>query len=207
MSKRFIVRSLFVATALAFVVGILPAPLVLAYEDEDAASTTSSSEDKTSEEERSTTLKSGVEARDENRGNRLSTTKLRLCQARKTSIGAIMKRGTVRGDNQLKLFNAIFQRVQTFYAKQGNVLAHYDELVSAVTAAQSKATTDITVLKGMSGTFDCNSEDPKGDAAAFKTATKLVAEDLRAYRSALKDLISGVKSVQPKAQRAEGGQQ
>jgi hypothetical protein len=85
--------------------------------------------------------------------------------------------------------------VQDFYAKKGKISATYEDKVAAVNAAKVTAEADVKALRGLTK-FDCTGSDPKGDGAAFKAALDKANDSLKAYRTALKDLIKDVKAAQ-----------
>ena len=51
-------------------------------------------------------------------------------------------------------------------------------------------------VKADSVTFKCDGTDPKGAVSSFKDALKSEIAALQAYRTSVKNLIVGVKSVQ-----------
>jgi hypothetical protein len=188
--------------------------IVLAYEGEDeTTNTTTIAEDENKEDsgdDKSDGLKERLqefkEKRQANRQNRLAANKLRVCEQRKTRITNIMNRAVTRAERQLNLFSTIAERVKTFYTEKGRVVANYAELVAAVDAAKAKAEADIAALKDLEP-FACDSDDPKGQAEAFKLALTTVRKDLKDYRTAVKNLIVGVKSANSAAtgDSEEGG--
>jgi len=125
--------------------------------------------------------------------HRLAEARLKVCQRRHGNIMAIISRSHQRAQNQLDLFATIASRTEAFYAAKGKTLSTYDALVASVDTAKAKADASLAAVPT---TFDCNGADPKGDADAFKAALKQEMIDLQAYRKAVKDLITGVKSVQ-----------
>ena len=142
------------------------------------------------------------EERQANKQERLEANKLRVCEQREAKIKAIMTRSITRAEKQLALFDKIAERVKGFYVDKGRTVANYDELVAAVDAAKAAAEANLETLKNLEA-FDCDAEDPKGNAEAFKLALKSINSDLKDYRAAVNNLIVGVKS----AQSQEGGEQ
>lgn len=126
---------------------------------------------------------------------RLSKTKLNACAKKTKHVNQVMNRITERATAQLAVFTKISDRTQAFYVSKGKTVAGYGDLVDTAAAAKQNAVTDITALKAV-GAFTCDSADPKGSVEAFKTKTKLVVTDLKAYKTAVKNLIVAVKSVQ-----------
>lgn len=125
---------------------------------------------------------------------RLEAARLNLCTNRQKEITSIMTRSITRAQNQTTLFSSIAERVKAFYIKKGKTLATYDSLVAAVTAAKTQAAADLATVKA--DTFSCDSNDPKAQAAAFKADLKTLTQAIKDYRTAVKNLIVGVKSVQ-----------
>jgi len=128
---------------------------------------------------------------------KLAEAKLKVCERHQEAIKTIMLRGHQRAQKQITLFTTIAERTEAFYTSKGKTLSNYDELVASVNSAKAQAETDLAAIPT---TFDCNGSDPKGDAQAYKTALEKERTDLQAFRTAVKNLIVGVKSVQGDAQ-------
>lgn len=163
------------------------------------------------QEQSATAQTQAAEAR-ENAKTKLTEAKLKACQARTKAITTIMKRHNDRGARILEVFTTISERTQAFYAERGTTLSNYDELVANVDAKKAAAEAALSHTQESSSAFSCEGDDPKGAANAFKDGLKARNEALKAYKSAIKDLIAGVKSAQgttssTEAQNNEGGQQ
>lgn len=141
---------------------------------------------------------------------KLADTKLRACQNREKAINNIMARIADRGQKQLNLFTTIATRTETFYTNKGKVLSNYDVLVADVNAKKTAAQTTVDAIKSDSVSFKCDGTDPKGVAAGFKTDLKAEITALKNYKTSVKNLIVGVKSVQgttsSSANSTSGGQ-
>lgn len=141
---------------------------------------------------------------------RLADAKLKACQKREKAVTNIMTRMGDRGQKQVDLFTKITDKTQAFYTKKGKTLSNYDALVSDVAAKKVAAQTAVDTTKASVTEFKCDGTDPKGAAAGFKENMKAQNEVLKAYKTAVKDLIVGVKSVQGSTTSAEnstGGEQ
>jgi putative heme degradation protein len=142
---------------------------------------------------------------------RLADAKLKACQNRQTAINNIMSRIASRGQRQLDVFNKIAERVEAFYTSKGKTLSNYDALVADVTAKKAAAQTALDAVKTSSVAFKCDGTDPKGAAASFKDELKSEIAALKAYKTAIRNLIVGVKSVQgtttSTTNKTQGGQQ
>lgn len=130
--------------------------------------------------------------------HRLKDNKLKVCKNREKNITTIMTNHVERANKQMEVFMKITDRVEKFYQEKGKTVANYDELVAAVDTAMNKAQTDIDALKDFH--FSCDSTDPKSTATEFKTAIQTEIKDMKAYKTAVVNLIKAVKSAQGEEQ-------
>lgn len=126
----------------------------------------------------------------------LATAKLKSCQNREKAITNIMTRISDRGQKQITLFGTIATRTETFYTSKGKTLTSYDALVADVNAKAIAAQTAVSTISSTSTGFSCDGSDPKGFVTAFQSSLKSEIAALQAYRTSVKNLIVGVKSVQ-----------
>lgn len=124
----------------------------------------------------------------------LAAAQLKACQNRESAISNIMSRIDTRAQNQINLFSTIATRVENFYAKQGKVLNNYSQLVAAVNASKAQAESDFGTLKTNSS-FSCTANDPKGMVTTFQGYLKTEISDTQNFKTAVKNLIVGVASV------------
>ena len=127
---------------------------------------------------------------------RLTDAKLRVCQNRQAAITNIMTRISDRGQKQLDLFSGIATRVENFYATKGKTLSNYDTLVADVKAKQAAAQNSVDKIKSSSTSFNCDGTNPMGIADSFKSMLKIEIASLNDYKTSIKNLIVGVKSVE-----------
>jgi hypothetical protein len=127
---------------------------------------------------------------------RLQDAQLKRCEAKQKAITNIMARISDRGQKQLDLFTTIAGRVQTFYTEKGRTLDNYDALVADVEAKREAAQAVVDEIKDADTTFDCSGENPKGVVEGFKTSLKEEIAALKEYKTAVRNLIVGVKSAQ-----------
>jgi len=163
--------------------------------------TSTTQEDRTTAietEKKSTTQEDRTKAdeKKEEVKTRLAETKLKVCQTREKVITNIMSRVSTRGQKQVDLFTKIADRTKAFYVEKGKTLSNYDSLVANVNSKKTAAQSAVDAVKSTSTEFKCDGTDPKGVAATFKGGLKAQDEALKAYKTAVKDLIVGVKSVQ-----------
>lgn len=137
-----------------------------------------------------------AQERREAAGGRLESAKLKVCQKHEKVINKIMARISDRSSKQLDIFTKISDRTQAFYEKKGNIVSDYDALVAKVDAKQTAAETAVEATKNTSTEFNCDGDNPRGVVAGFKESLKAQNAALKEYKTAIKDLIVGVKSAQ-----------
>lgn len=146
--------------------------------------------------ERQSTAQTNAATRAEAIKTRLADARLKACQNREKVITNIMSRIGERGQNHLNLFSTIADRTEKFYVSKGKTLTNYDVLVADVDAKKAAAQTEVDTVKSTVVEFKCDGTDPKGVASSFKEELKAEIKALQAYRTSVKNLIVGVKSVQ-----------
>jgi uncharacterized membrane protein YqiK len=206
MKKTFLKHGLLVGVMAVSVLTVVP----LTAGAETADSTTNQATRETAQKEieaRREAAKAKLEAqREEARAKheaqreatktRLADAKLQACEKRQTVISNIMKRISDRGQKQIDLFSGIAARTQAFYEKKGKTLSNYDALVADVAAKKESAQDAVAMIAAHGTEFDCNSEDPKGSVTSFREHQKQAIAALKEYKTSVKNLIVGVKSVQ-----------
>ena len=142
---------------------------------------------------------------------KLSEIKLKVCKKRETSVNNILTRISDRGQKQLDLFSSIATKTEAFYASKGKAISNYDALVADVNAKKAAAQTEVDSIKSNSVTFKCDGTDPKGAVSGFKTVLKAEISALKDFKTAVKNLIVGVKSAQGETsstdKTSKGGEQ
>lgn len=197
MKRTLLKRNLFVAVAvlgLAFTIPVI-AQAIPAHAQEA----------QTKAEERQETMRTNAEARKAAAQTRLADAKLKACQNREKAITNIMARLSDRGQKHVDLFSAIAERTEVFYTRKGKALANYDTLVADVAAKKTAAQAAVDTVKSTSTEFTCDGDNPKGVAATFKENLKVEFEALKAYKTSVKNLIIGVKSVQGTTSSTDNG--
>jgi len=180
---------------LVAVVGLTVPAIARAVETDETTRT------QTTEAEREK-LEQSQQNRIDDRKQRLSDAKQKLCEARKERITRSIKRVSNRGERHLKVFATITDRVTTFYKNKGKTLLNYDMLVADVATKKTAAEAAVRATAAYENTFDCSGDDPKGVLKSFRTTVAAQREAMKKFRTAIKNLIVGVKSVQAEEVRS-----
>ena len=132
----------------------------------------------------------------EQKKDKLKEDKLKICQGRESRINDSMSRAASRGQEKINLFTKIAERTEAFYVLKGKVLTGYDDLVAALNSQKVAAQAAVDTVTAGSDDFKCDGDNPKGTANLFKLDIQAMNNALKDYRTAVKNLIVGVKSVQ-----------
>ncbi len=195
--KKVSIIGLTLSACLIFSVAALPAYAENSASSHDSSRTESARDVSTAEGSSGADSTSDAsEAAKTNAQNRQAEAKAKQCDRRQVVVNKITAHIAERGQKQLDLFTTIATRVEVFYTKSGKTLSNYDELVAAVNTAQASAQQTVDGIKSTTITLKCDGTDPNGAGASFKTALKSEIQTLKDYRTAVKNLIVGVKSVQ-----------
>lgn len=120
--------------------------------------------------------------------------KTAACEKRKAGIEARTAKVQLRAERQIAVFDKIAARVKAFAEEHDRKPANYEELVAAVETARAAAVEGAAEME-VTQAIDC-AVNPKGDITAFKASLKKEIAALKAYKTSIKNLIVGVKSVQ-----------
>ncbi len=110
------------------------------------------------------------------------------CQNRQNAVKTIISRLDTRISNQMSLFTAIAGRVENFYSKSNNKVANYSQLLANISTTSSVLRTEYTTLQTNS-TFSCSFSHPKAIVDSFLGDLKTTLSDLKAYKTAVQNLI------------------
>jgi len=130
----------------------------------------------------------------------LNDVQKKVCQQSENRVQNMFSNMNKLGDSQLAFMNTINERVQNFYKISGLAATGYEDAVAEVTKTQQAAQEQVQATTQTSSQYGCDKEDPKGTAQQYKTQVKSEINALKEYRTALKNLITVVKS-------SDGGQQ
>ena len=187
--KHIFKHSLLVAVVVLTVSGAVPALAV-------GQQPSRAQEAQQNAQTRQETAEANAEGRKEAAQTRMADTKLKVCENRQKAITNIMARMADRGTKQLAVFTKISERTQAFYASKGRVLSNYDALVADVNTKQAAAEAAVEIVNNASVDFSCDVTNPKAVVASFKEKIKAMNAALKEYKTAVKNLIVGVKSAQ-----------
>lgn len=134
---------------------------------------------------------------------RLDSAKLKVCENREAKIEKTMTNLQKRGENQVAVFDKIYERLKKFYTDKGYNVANYSVLMSDINAKRLSVQTVMSEISGMDKDVKCASDDPKAPVQAFRTKMKDLITKLKEYRTSIKNMIVAIKSAQSTATKTE----
>lgn len=141
-------------------------------------------------------IKAEREAAKEERVKKLDANKLKVCQRQEEKVTNVLKRASNQGTKQLEVFKKIADRTQEFATSKNLTAENYAVLVADVEAKYDVAKATMEGISSSSSEFSCEGDDPKLFLSSYRTAHKEKTEAMKAYKTAIKDLIVAVKSSQ-----------
>ncbi|HXH04911.1 MAG TPA: hypothetical protein VNI82_00610 [Candidatus Nitrosotenuis sp.] len=146
----------------------------------------------TTVQERKQEIKDRVTTMREEVKVKLTDKRLQACEARQEKINAIVSRSTAQSTKHLGVFQKIEERVTDFYASKNLSADNYDSLLATVEEKESAAVAAIAVAKETK--FDCATTDGDKPGSVIKDLMRTQHQALKDYRTAIKDLMVGVKT-------------
>lgn len=123
--------------------------------------------------------------------NTLDATRRKACQERKIAIARIFTNATNKGETALLRLMNIQARLEDFYASKHLSSADYTALVTAASAARTKAKAALGNIKEVN--FTCDSANPEAAGRTFQAGSKALTSALQEYRNTLKKLITAIR--------------
>lgn len=144
-------------------------------------------------------IKERASASAEKRKERLSEARLKVCEARQKNISNRIKNMQTRAQNIHKAHEKVYALVDKFYTEKlvpnGYTLSNYEDLKAEVAANKANVTTLLESAKTTGEEFDCESEDPKGQADAFHEDMKALVEANKTYKDSIHDFVKAVRDL------------
>ncbi|MEK7059572.1 MAG: hypothetical protein AAB971_02340 [Patescibacteria group bacterium] len=117
------------------------------------------------------------------------------CESHKQGLTTKFSRISANSQKIKDHIDSVFTKAQAYQQAKNLHPDNYDALVATATNAQAAAATSITTLKNLTPTIDCNNESTASDVAAFKMAAADARDKLKAYRTAVKDVLKALQSA------------
>jgi hypothetical protein len=141
--------------------------------------------------ERREKLEAKIEERRSARKERLEGVRLARCENREQRINQHLDRSVDNATRHLQVIQKIEEGIKKFYTDKSLTAEGYDAALATADEKEADAIAALEVLKEVE--FDCSSADAEKPADAIKNIVHERHDALKAYRTAVKDLLLVVK--------------
>lgn len=125
-------------------------------------------------------------------GKHTHAQRMKICENREKTINNKVGAFGNHAVKYLERLDTIFTKVQNYQLEKQLPVSNYDELLQTTNAKQSDAATAVAALKLVAVNIDCSAEDPAAGLSTVKQAAHDARDALKAYRSALKDMVKAL---------------
>lgn len=131
----------------------------------------------------------------------LAPGRMKACETRSTALQTRLTNLIRMASNMLEVFDNHATRVKDYYtnvvAPSGKTIANYDTLVADISAKRTMVEGAWAKAKTNADAFSCTSGEVKTALNQFRLDMQATKQALRAYRTAIKNLLVAVKRVAP----------
>lgn len=119
----------------------------------------------------------------------------KVCAVRKSVLTKRMANAVAQAKKHKQVFDKIYAEVKNFYTAKNLSVSNYADLTAKADTASAGAQTGIDALAALDVNVDCTSQTVASSVSAFQSAVKSTHDSLKAYRSAITDLITAIKGA------------
>lgn len=117
------------------------------------------------------------------------------CTARQKALTTRMSNAVRQAKKYESVIDTAYSRVKSFHDSKNLNVSDYATLTAAVDAAQANAKSSVEALQSLDVSVDCSSQTVADSVSAYQSAVKNTRDSLKAYRTALVDLINSLKGA------------
>lgn len=143
------------------------------------------------------------ELRKQHKSQRSAAEVKQQCEARKQGLQTKFEHIVANSQRLQTKIDSILNKAQTFQQANNLQVADYDTLLASAQSAQAASAASINALAEVKPSLDCNNTSVAGDVATFKAAANTARDNLKAYRSAVKDLLKALAAAKPATDGSE----
>jgi chromosome segregation ATPase len=119
----------------------------------------------------------------------------KTCESHKQGLNRKFDRIVTNSQRIQDRITKVFDKAQAYQQDKNLNPANYDELVAKANDAKSASQDSIDALKQVKPTLDCNNTSVANDVATFKTSAQDTRAKLKAYRTAVKDVVKALRDA------------
>lgn len=204
--RKFLIPAIFIGLFLVTLIVTLPSYAV----NDNSGSSSSDSEKKYKQFRAPESKNSSKSADKERKMNtesvrkvKLSEARLRVCEERENKIGNRFKNLLAIGEKTHTGMEKTLERVDKFYnnvlVPAGYTLPNYDSLKSDIATKKAAVQAALTEAQASGQDFSCDSDDPKGEADAFRQDVQVLMTANKAYKTSVRTFVVAVRDLAKEA--------
>ena len=128
-----------------------------------------------------------------------NSARLRVCQVKANVLQTRSQHLSQLVTTMEEKFDSIAARVEAYYTNtvvpSGKTVSNYDALVAEISTKKVAVQTALSTAQSGVANFSCDSTNPRGQMLTYRTDMQSVKAALKAYRTAIKNLIVAVHKV------------
>ncbi len=194
-------KKLFLPSLVIFAILLVPLTTVFAQSENSRANRREEIKEQVKQqiEERLQSLKEKLASKAALRKEKLDAAKQRVCEQRKNGIVRRSTRLAERAERQLTNFTSKMERVDNFYNEkmvpEGKTIENYNELIADIEAKKQAVNEATDSAKTTASSFDCSTDDPKGQLTNYRIDMQNAVTALKEYRTSIKNLIVAIRTA------------
>ena len=135
----------------------------------------------------------------EHHSQKTAEERTKACESHKHGLETKFARITTNSQRLEDHIGTFLTRAETYQSTNNITVDNWTTLVANADAAKLKVDASIANLKTVTPTLDCNSTTVAQDVATFKAAAQQVRTDLKAYKTAVKDVFVALENAKEAA--------
>ena len=162
----------------------------------ESHTTTTSTETKHSETPATPKTEPVKKSEDHSKAVKSDAERQHLCTNKKDGLDHKFANIDRNSANYLTRINDIYSKTKSFQVASGLHPVDYAVLTNAADAAKARAEASVAALQSGTPTIDCASKDTASIVAKYKALVTQAHTDLKAYRQAVKAVLTRVREAQ-----------
>lgn len=126
-----------------------------------------------------------------------------VCERRITSLKRTMPRVSQGATSVKESLDTMYERVQGFYESGQLTVANYEELTALIDTEKAEAESAIELVDAAAFVPDCENETVGEQLDSYRLTVQAAKDELKAYRTALVQLINSLQSGVATSQEVE----
>ncbi|HET8709705.1 MAG TPA: hypothetical protein VFL85_05530 [Candidatus Saccharimonadales bacterium] len=127
--------------------------------------------------------------RRQNKEEKTAAQRQKVCANIQKAVNNKLSAFDSHADSYLTRLDTAYTKLKDYQSTKNAQVDNWNDLLTAADAKKADATASVDALKALGTSIDCTSNDPAGMLASVKSGAASTRDSLKAYRTALKNII------------------